>query len=87
MTQPGSPGNGDGADRAADREAAARRRRGALLNHFIAYFAAMIVLIPVNFLTTPGYAWFVFPLVLWGAPLAVHTAYAMGLFDGWRRGG
>jgi len=28
--------------------------------------------------------WFVFPLVAWGAPLAIHAAFAMGLFEGWR---
>ncbi len=62
----------------------ARRRRGGLLNHLILFFAVMVVLVPVNFLTTPDYPWFVFPMVLWFAPLALHVAWAMGLFD--RRG-
>lgn len=67
-----------------DRTARARRRRSGLLNHLILFFAVMVVLVPVNFLTTPDYPWFVFPLVIWFAPLAVHVAWAMGLFD--RRG-
>jgi hypothetical protein len=56
-----------------------RRRLRGFLNHLI------ILLLPVNVLLTPGYPWFVFPLVAWGAPLAIHAAYAMGLFDRWRR--
>jgi len=71
-------------DEQARQEEAARgkRRRSALLNHFIAYFAVMVLLVPINFATAPDHAWFVFPLVLWFAPLAVHVAYAMGLLDG-----
>ena len=70
---------------AEDRLRRDRRRRSALLNHFIAYFGVMVLLVPINFMTTPDVAWFVIPLVAWGAPLALHTAYALGLFDGLRR--
>jgi hypothetical protein len=63
-----------------------RRRLRGFLNHLIGYFGVMmILLVPINLIFTPGYPWFVFPLVAWGAPLAVHAAYAMGLFDRWRR--
>lgn len=62
---------------AADRD---RRRLRGFLNHLIVFFAVMIVLVPVNFILTPDRPWFVFPLVGWGAPLALHAAYAMGLF-------
>lgn len=58
-----------------------RRRRSSLLNHFIAFFGVAVVLVPLNFVLTPDNVWFFYPLVAWGAPLAVHTAYAMGLFD------
>lgn len=58
-----------------------QRRRRQLLNHFIAFFAVAVILVPVNFLLTPDSVWFFYPLVAWGAPLALHTAYAMGLFD------
>jgi len=57
-----------------------RRRRKGLLNHLIAYFAAMVVLVPVNVLTTPETPWFLFVMVAWGAPLAVHVAWVMELF-------
>jgi hypothetical protein len=35
----------------------------------------------VNFMTTPENPWFTWPMVAWGAPLAIHTAYAIGLFE------
>lgn len=70
---------------AGHRRGGDRRRRKWLLNHFIAYLAVLVVAVPVNFLTTPEQPWFLLILVGWGAPLAVHTAWAMGLFD--RRGG
>ncbi len=57
-----------------------RRRLRGFGNHLVAYFLAMVILVPVNFLTTPDHPWFLFPLVAWGAPLAVHAAWAMGLF-------
>jgi len=62
------------------RREARRRRRSQLLNHFIAYFAVMVVLVPVNYLTTPERPWFLFVLVGWGVPLALHTAWVMELF-------
>ena len=46
------------------------------------YMVVMTVLMPVNLLTMPENSWFVFPLVAWGAPLAIHVAWAMGLLDG-----
>jgi len=61
--------------------AAARRRRSGFLNHLIAYFGVMILLVPLNFLLAPDHPWFVYPLVLWMGPLALHAAHAMGLFN------
>jgi hypothetical protein len=60
---------------------AQRRLRGFKL-HLLAYAAAMILLIVVHVIVQPGQPWFVFLLVAWGAPLAVHCAYVMGLFGG-----
>lgn len=71
---------GDEAAAALRLAEARRRRRRGLLNHMIAYFAVMVVLVPVNALTTPERPWFLLPMVAWGAPLAVHTAWVMGLF-------
>jgi hypothetical protein len=68
-----------------DTSSSARNRLRGFLNHLIIYFSAMIVLAPVNFFLTPDRLWFVFPLVAWGAPLAIHAAFAMGLFESWRR--
>lgn len=64
-----------------ERPARDRRRLRGFLNHLIGYFLVMIVLVPVNALVSPGTPWFLLPMVLWGAPLALHAAYAMGWFD------
>ena len=63
-----------------DADRAAARLRG-LKRHLLAYFAVMVVLVLVNLLATPGRIWFVLPMVGWGPVLAIHTAWAMGLFD------
>ena len=63
---------------------AARRLKGFGL-HLMAYFAAMVVLVAVNFLADPDNPWFALPMVGWGAVLAVHAAYAMGLFRAFSR--
>ena len=74
-------------DPVSDPEDAARRKRlRGFLNHLIAYFAVMVVLVPINAVLDPGRAWFVLPLVGWGAPLAVHAAHVMGLIGRKRRG-
>ncbi len=62
-----------------DEEGARRRLRGFGL-HLIGYFAVMAALVAVNLLATPENPWFVWPGVGWGGILAVHAAYAMGLF-------
>lgn len=65
-------------DQATER---ARRRLRGFVIHLMGYFAAMLVLVPVNLLFTPESVWFVLPMVGWGSILAIHVAYAMGLFD------
>lgn len=72
--QPDSQANAEDAQRN-------RQRRSALANHMLAYMAVAVVLVPVNFVLTPENVWFYIPLVAWMAPLALHVAYAMGLFD------
>ncbi len=64
----------------------ARRRLRGFLWHLIGYFAAMLVILPANLILAPDVAWFVLPLVGWGGVLAIHVAYAMGLFDIFIRG-
>ncbi len=65
---------------AAEARARLRLRRFAI--HIGAYFLVMLILVPLNYLMTPDETWFLFPLVGWGAPLAIHAAWAMGLLDG-----
>lgn len=48
----------------------------------MAYFAAMVVLVPYNLVTSPDDPWFVLPMVGWGSVLALHVAWVMGLLDG-----
>lgn len=57
-----------------------QRRRRHFLNHMIAYFVVMVVLVPLNRFLYPEVPIFVFVMVAWGAPLAVHAAWAMELF-------
>ncbi|HUI19276.1 MAG TPA: 2TM domain-containing protein [Alphaproteobacteria bacterium] len=59
--------------------AAARRLRGFRL-HLVGYFVVVGACVVVNRLFTPGFAWFVWPMVGWGPVLALHVAYVMGLF-------
>jgi len=67
--------------RRAEHEAQRRRLRG-FGYHLIGYFLVMIVLVPVNLLTSPARPWFLLPMVGWGAVLGVHAAFAMGLLRG-----
>ena len=50
--------------------------------HLLAYAGAMVALGIVHVVVRPEQPWVVLPLVAWGAPLAVHCAYVMGLFGG-----
>ncbi len=59
----------------------ARRRRRGFGAHLAAYFAAMVVLIGASIFFSPENPWLLVPVVAWGAVLAVHAAYAMGLLD------
>ncbi len=67
----------------ATKEAAIRRLRGFAM-HMAAFVFVSIILGIINFATAPGEWWFVYPMVLWGAPLALHAAFGMGLFRGFR---
>ena len=60
-----------------------RRLRGFGL-HLAGYFLVMIVLVPLNLWLTPDRLWFPLPMVGWGSFLALHAAYAMGLFKVFR---
>ena len=67
----------------ADRTPVSERGKRLWLfrNHLIVYFATIVVLVLINFATTPEFPWFIWPMIGWMAPVAIHAAYAMGLFD------
>ena len=46
------------------------------------YFIVVAACAAFNFTNSPDRLWFIFPMVAWGAPLALHAAWVMGLFDG-----
>jgi len=50
--------------------------------HLAAYFALAVVLVVVNLIASGTVSWALLFVVGWGAPLAVHCAYAMNLFGG-----
>jgi len=63
----------------SDDERRARLRRG-LRTHVLVALVTIMALIAVNALTAPGYPWWMWVAVAWGAPLAIHVAWAMELF-------
>ena len=53
--------------------------------HIAIYLLATIVLIGGNFILAPHYLYVVWPLLFWGAAVALHAAGVMGLLPGGRR--
>ncbi len=76
------PENAGGEESAANEARQARKRLKGFGTHLIRYFMAMVVLVPVNFTLSPENPWFLLPMIGWGSVLALHAAYAMGLFRG-----
>ncbi len=60
----------------------ARRRLRGFGLHIAGYGIVMVVLVAINMLSNPDNPWFVWPMVGWGGVLAIHAAFAMGLFGG-----
>ncbi len=54
--------------------------------HVIVALLALLVLIPVNFVVSRQYPWWLWVLVAWMPLIAAHTAWAKGLFDRNREG-
>ncbi len=61
-------------------QAATRLR--SFKKHLAIYFAVTLLALAANLIFDPETPWFAAIMVGWGAPLAVHCAYAMGLFGG-----
>ena len=57
----------------------AKAMRGIRLHVMVALLVTMMLIV-VNYLTTPHYPWWMWVAVAWGAPLAVHVALASGIF-------
>ncbi|MEI9953327.1 MAG: 2TM domain-containing protein [Pseudomonadota bacterium] len=53
-----------------------RRRRG-LAAHAFVYVAVNALLFAINFLTTPGEWWVLFPVFAWGLGLLMHAGFAL----------
>ena len=61
---------------AARAHVVSRRRRGVLA-HALAFFAVNALLFAINFLTTPGEWWVLFPVFGWGLALLLHAAFGL----------
>jgi hypothetical protein len=56
----------------------ARSRRGVAAHAFV-YFVVNAILFAINFLTTPGQWWVLFPVLAWGIGMILHAGF--GLFS------
>lgn len=57
------------------------RRLKTFALHLMIYFIVVVACAVLNYTDTPDQLWFIYPMVAWGAPLALHAAWVMGLFD------
>jgi hypothetical protein len=53
------------------------RRRRALTAHALAYTVVNALLFAINFLTTPGEWWVLFPVFFWGLGLLLHAGFGL----------
>ena len=70
----------------SDNDARDRARLKGFALHLMGYVVVVAVCAILNFTKTPNQLWFIYPMVAWGAPLALHAAWVMGLFDGLTQG-
>jgi hypothetical protein len=64
-----------------------RVRRGRIVRkHVLVALLALLVLIPVNFIVSRANPWWLYVLIVWMPLIAVHRAWAMGLFDRHKEG-
>lgn len=67
--------------RIAERRADAKM---AFRAHLVAYVVVNAGLAAINLLTSPGYYWFVWPMLGWGLGLIAHGATVYGYLGGQR---
>ncbi|MBC8102721.1 MAG: 2TM domain-containing protein [Cytophagales bacterium] len=53
------------------------QRRAGFLPHLYTFVGVMALLLAINLMTTPGYAWFLWPLLVWGLGLYLHAVTAL----------
>lgn len=53
----------------------------AFFVHAAIYAAIMILLVAINLVNSPGYMWFIWPLVGWGFAIALHGMRVFVLKD------
>lgn len=66
---------------AYDHARARAEAKYAFFVHAGVYGAVMGLLVVINLLTSPGYLWFVWPLIGWGFAVALHGARVFLLAD------
>ena len=62
------------------------RRSRVVRKHVLVALLVLLVLIPLNFIVSRQYPWWLWALIAWLPLIAVHTAWAKGLFDRNREG-
>ncbi len=55
------------------------KAKKAFFQHLMSYAIINLFLLVLNLLTSPGYLWFVFPLLGWGVGLAFHYVDVFGI--------
>ncbi len=55
------------------------KAKKAFFQHLMSYAIINLFLLVLNMLTSPGYLWFVFPLLGWGVGLAFHYVDVFGI--------
>jgi len=64
-------------EREQSRRQVLRRRRGQLASHAFTFAVVNAFLFAVNYLTTPGQWWVLFPVFIWGLALIFHARFAL----------
>ena len=62
-----------------------RNRLIGFAYHLGGYFVVSTVCVAINYLLTPDRTWALLPIVGWSPLLTLHAAFAMGLFDVFKR--
>ena len=62
-----------------------RTRLVGFAYHLGGYFVISAACAAINFSLTPDSSWSLLPIIGWSPVLTVHAAYAMGLFDVFKR--